>query len=85
MSDSRSPNLPPLSLEDIFDKTPAHAVMTFSEDIQYAIQKQAANGMTANIMFTVLSFFVANMMQDIQYEAKARQKEKELKEEETRV
>jgi hypothetical protein len=62
---TRSTNLSPLTVEDIFDKTPTHAVVEFSEDIDYAIQKQAANGMTANVMFTILHFYAARMMSDI--------------------
>jgi len=77
---TRSPNLPPVALEDIFDKSPSHAVLEFSRDIEYAIQKQGDAGMSANVMFTVLHFHAANMMTDIQYQAKQRVTERELQE-----
>lgn len=72
MSDTRSPNLRPLVLEDIFDKTPSHAVVEFSQDIDYAIQKQADAGMTANVMFTILHFYAARMMSEITAQAEER-------------
>ena len=80
MVNLRSPNLSPVSIEDCFDTTSMQSVREFSDTLIYEINKQKDAGMSCNVMYVILQFFAANLMQDIQHDAKVRMIEKELAE-----
>lgn len=72
MSTQRSSNLTPLTIEDVFDKTPTYAVIKISEEIDYIIQKAAHEGVTANTLFTIFSFYAQTAMDDVKKDAQER-------------
>lgn len=76
MPSLRSPNLAPICLEDVFDQTPTYAVVEISAEINYLIEKYASHGISAAILYTIFSFYAANMMLDIQEEARKRVEER---------
>lgn len=72
MPSLRSSNLNPLCLEDIFDQTPTYVVVEISTEITYLIEKYTSHGISAATLHTIFSFYAANMMLDIQEDARKR-------------
>lgn len=77
----RSPFLGKLVLEDIFDKSATNDVIWISEEINYIIQKSQDRGVSANVLFTIFSFYAQNSMDDIREESKKRAAERLAQEE----
>lgn len=80
----RSPFLGKLVLEDIFDKSATNDVVWISEEINYIIQKSQDRGVSANVLFTIFSFYAQNAMDDIREDAKKRIAERLVQDEKMR-
>lgn len=80
MPSLRSPNLASICLEDVFDQTPAYAVVEISAEINYLVEKYASHGVSAQTLYVIFSFYANSMMEVMIEDVKKRVADKEKKE-----